>query len=151
MRHDSAESTVARRDFAKSMFPINYLAVFVAAAVNFIIGFIMHGPIAGKLWMKLANITPTGNEKFSDMVPQMLWNFLANLVFAYVLLAMLVYNNVSDAMTGMIFAGWVWLGFVVTSSSMDVIWMGRSFKLWVFEVVSSLLSILAMGAILGAW
>ena len=122
--------------------------VLVAAAVNFFIGFMMHGPIAGKLWMRLANITPTGNEKFSDMVPQMVKNFLMNVVAAYVLGMLILGTGVMGAYEGMMLAFWVWLGFVVTSTSMDVIWMGRSTKLWLFEVFSSLVCILAMGAIL---
>jgi hypothetical protein len=130
---------------------INYVAVLVAAVVNFIIGFMMHGPVAGKLWMKLANITPTGNEKFSDMYGQMFWNLVVNFVCAYVLSAMIIYTGAISATKGMIFAFWIWLGFIVTGSSMEVIWMKRSFKLWMFELFSSLLSILAMGAILGAW
>jgi heme exporter protein D len=46
---------------------------------------------------------------------------------------------------------WVWLGFGVTSTSMDVIWMGKSSKLWMFEIFSSLLCFLAMGAIIAGW
>ncbi len=122
--------------------------VLLAALVNFIIGFMMHGPIAGKLWMKLANINPTGNEKFSDMVPQMLNNYLMNVVAAYVLAAMIIFTDVVGVGKGMIFAAWVWFGFIVTSSSMDVIWMGKPYKLWLFEVLCSLLSFLAMGAML---
>jgi hypothetical protein len=135
---------------------INIFAVLVAATANFIIGFMFHGPLFGKLWMKLANITPTGNEKLSDMVPQMVKNFLVNVVCASVL-AMFIfttagyYNNAGNVIGGMGIAFWIWLGFVVTSSSMDVIWMGRSKKLWLFEVVASLVSFLAMGAIIAIW
>jgi hypothetical protein len=60
---------------------INYIAVLIAAISNFIIGFLMHGPLLGKLWMKLANVHPTGNEKLSDMLPQMVQNFIVNLIF----------------------------------------------------------------------
>ena len=133
------------------MLPISLVAVLVAGIANFVIGFMMHGPVGGKLWMKLANIVPTGNEKLSDMVPQMVKNLIANLVFAYVLAMMINYAGAMDAMSGLIVAFWVWLGFVVTSTSMDVIWMGRSVKLWMYEAFSSLLCILAMGAIIGAW
>ena len=129
--------------------------MLVAAVAAFIIGFLFHGPLFGKVWMKLANIHMTGNEKFSDMVPQMLKNLLVNLVCAYVL-AMFIfvtagyYNNVGNIVGGMGIAFWAWLGFLVTSSSIDVIWMGKSKKLWAFEVVASLISFLAMGAILAA-
>lgn len=138
------------------MSSINLVSVLVAAAANFIIGFMFHGPLFGKLWMKLANIHPTGNEKLSDMVPQMIKNFLVNVVCAYVL-AMFIYvtasyyHNVGNVIGGMGIALWAWLGFIVTSSSIDVIWMGKSKKLWLFEVLASLVSFLAMGAILAAW
>lgn len=130
---------------------INLWAVLVAALANFIIGFLMHGPVAGKLWMRLANITPTGNEKMKDMVPQMVKNLIVNIVFAYVLATMLAYNGASGATAGIVFGFWIWLGFVVTTTSIEVIWMKRSTKLWLFECFASLLSILAMGAIIGAW
>lgn len=136
---------------------INYLAVLVAAVANFIIGFMFHGPLFGKMWMKLANVTPTGNEKLSDMIPQMFWNLLGNVVFAYVLAVVYLFASTSPHMdgsgawNGMVTAFWVWLGFVVTTTSIEVIWMKRSVKLWIFEAVASLVSVLAMGAIIGAW
>ncbi len=137
---------------------INLLAVVIAAVANFIIGFMFHGPLFGKTWMRLANVTPTGNEKLSDMVPQMVKNLLMNLVCAHVLAAMILYattssfaGNFSPVFVGLHVAFLLWLGFVVTSSSMEVIWMKRSVKLWMFEMAASLVSILAMGAIIGAW
>lgn len=139
------------------MLEIKYMAVLVAAVVNFIIGFLMHGPIAGKTWMKLANIHPTGKEKFSDMLPQMGWNLLANIVAAYVIAmfyALFKYTPFYGAGgmgSGAIIAFWCWFGFAVTSSSMEVIWLGRSMKLWAFELGCSLISFLVMGAVIGAW
>lgn len=139
------------------MLPINLWAVLVAAVANFIIGFLFHGPLFGKTWMRLANVTPTGNEKFSDMYGQMFWNFLSNLLFAYVLAVVYLFASTSPfmggsgALNGMFCAFWVWLGFVVTSSSMEVIWMKRSYKLWLFELMSSLVAVLVMGAIIAAW
>lgn len=138
------------------MLSINLISVFVAAIAAFIVGFMFHGPLFGKLWMKLANIHPTGKEKFSDMIPQMLKNLLANIICAYVL-AMFIfttasyYNNVGNIIGGMGIAFWAWLGFVATSTSMDVIWMGKSKNLWLFEITSSLASFLVMGAVIAAW
>jgi hypothetical protein len=138
------------------MLSISLASVAVAAIVNFIIGFVFHGPLFGKLWMMLANIHPTGKEKLSDMVPQMLKNLAANFLCAYVL-AMFIfvtqsyYGNLGNIVGGMGIAFWAWLGFLVTSTSMDVIWMGKSHKLWLFEAVTSFVSFLAMGAIIAAW
>jgi hypothetical protein len=138
------------------MLPVNFMSVVVSAIVAFVLGFLFHGPLLGKLWMKLANIHPTGKEKLSDMVPQMLWNFLSNLVTAYVLAVIYLFVSSSSfgsvgACAGVVTALWIWAGFLVTSSSIEVIWMGRSAKLWLFEAACSLVVMIAMGAIIGSW
>lgn len=139
------------------MFPINYCAVSAAAVANFVIGFLFHGPIFGKTWMKLANVHPTGREKFTDMAPQLIKNFSVNLIFAYVLSVVYLFASTSFAMggsgvlNGMMVAFWVWFGFVFTTTSIEVIWMGRPYKLWCFELCASLVSCLAMGVIIAVW
>lgn len=136
---------------------MNLLAIFVSALVMFFIGFLMHGPLFGKVWMKLANVHPTGKEKLSDMVPQMIWNFIANLVMAFVLAGILWMAFSSQTMgeitwyKGFIVAMWMWLGFIVTSSANEVIWMKRNIKLWLFDSISILLGVGAMGIILAMW
>lgn len=138
------------------MITINFLAVLLAALAAFILGFLFHGPISGKLWMKLANIHPTGNEKFADMVPQLIWNFVVNLVTAGGLAVLYAITSTSPLLygtsvaTGITTAILVWFGFMVTSSSIEVIWMGRSIKLWLFEAVCSLAVMAVMGAIIAS-
>lgn len=124
----------------------------------FVIGFLWHGPLFGKTWMRLAGVTPTGQEKLSDMIPQMVWNYVANVVVAGVFAAMFGYIGSlvlsPDFFTwsrGAIFAGWIWFGFLVPISAYNVIWMKESKKLWLFELSSQLASFVAMGAIIGAW
>jgi hypothetical protein len=135
---------------------INFIAVAVAAVAAFMIGFLIHGVIFEKLWMKLADMHPTGEEKFSDMLPQMFWNLFANFVTASIL-AMFIfatssfYGNGGSVLGGMGIAFWAWLGFVVTSTSMEVIWMKKSKKLWLFDICAALVAYLAMGAILAWW
>jgi hypothetical protein len=138
------------------MLPINLIAVSIAAIAAFILGFLFHGPVTGKLWMKLANVHPTGNEKFADMIPKMLWNLLVQFITAFVLAVMYLFTSSSPYIGkgvcgGVVLGIWVWFGFLVTSSSIEVIWMGRSFKLWLFEAVCSLIVMAVMGAIIAAW
>lgn len=134
---------------------INLWAVLVSAVAAFVIGFLAHGPIAGKLWMKLANIVPTGNEKFSDMVPQMLGNLFTNFVTAFglaiVYLFASAYLNNSGAHFGILCGLFVWIVFLVPSTAIEVIWMGRKTKLWLFEVVCSGITMAVMGAIIATW
>ena len=139
------------------MLPINLTAVSVAALAAFVLGFLFHGPVSGKLWMKLANVHPTGNEKFADMIPQLLWTLLSQFVTAFVLAGVLWIAFSSPLMgpvtwyKGAICGAWIWLGFLITSSSTEVIWMGRTMKLWLFEAVCSLIVMGVMGAIIAGW
>lgn len=134
------------------MFTINFLAIILAAVAAFIVGFLMHGPVAGKLWMRLANVVPTGNEKFSDMVPQMVWNLVANfftaLVLSMVYFFASFYIAVGSWFTVFIVPVLLMWVFTVAGSSMEVIWMGKKRSLWIFECFSSLLTLAAMGAVI---
>ena len=133
---------------------INLIAVLFAAIATFVIGFLAHGPVTGALWMKLANVHPTGNEKFSDMYGKMFKNFIANIVAALGLALVYAYVSTSTiteshgVLTGVHAALFVWLTFIVAPSSMGVIWMGQSVKLWLFECAVSLVSFTAMGIII---
>jgi hypothetical protein len=139
------------------MYSIHITAVLLAAVAAFILGFLFHGPLLGKYWMKLANIKPTGNEKFADMVPQMLWNMLANIVTALGLSVLYSLASSSPALQGMGVWGGVacgvlaWAGFLVPSTSIDVIWMGRKTSLWLFESACSLVVMAVMGAIIASF
>ncbi len=139
------------------MLPINFKAVVVAALFAFVLGFLFHGPLLGKLWMKLANIQPTGSEKFSDMVPRLVWNFIATLVTAFVLAVIYLFAASSPYLAGsgvwkgVVCGIWVWGGFLVTATSIEVIWMGRSLALWLFETACSFVVMATMGAIIAAW
>jgi hypothetical protein len=56
----------------------------------------------------------------------------------------------ASVMTGIAIAILLWFGFNFTATSIEVIWMGRSMKLWIFECVSSLIVFVAMGAIIAS-
>jgi hypothetical protein len=139
------------------MLPINFIAVSIAAVIAFVLGFLFHGPVTGKLWMKLADIHPTGNENFKDMIPQKLWNLLVQFITAFVLAVIILfassstYLDGSEVWKGVILAALLWFGFLVTSSSIEVIWMGRNYKLWLFEASCSLVVMVTMGAIIAGW
>ena len=136
------------------MLSINFIAILVASVVAFIVGFLMHGPFFGKLWMRLANIVPTGNEKMSDMYPQMILNLVANIVCATALSVVYEFAKASNYMNSSAMcvaitcAVLVWVGFNVTATSMDVIWMKGNKKLWIFEIISSLITFVAMGVVI---
>jgi hypothetical protein len=136
---------------------MNIVPILVAALGCFIVGFIFHMPPLGRIWMRLNNIQmPTDKQpKLSDMWKQMVLNYLANAICAFVLFGViktgaLAYGNMGW-LTGGVAGVFMWLGFIVTNTSNDVIWMGKNKKAWAYEMVSSLVALFVMGAILGGW
>jgi hypothetical protein len=132
---------------------INLLAVFVAAVVAFILGFLFHGPIGGKLWMKLANVTMTGNEKMSDMYGQMFWNLVANIATATGVAVIYLFASTSSVVgmngigLGILCGLLAWICFQVPITSINVIWMKHSKNLWLYEAGCSFVVFAVMGAI----
>lgn len=139
------------------MISINFIAVLVAAVVAFIIGFLLHGPVLGKLWMRLAKIHPTGKEKLSDMYSQMIWNLVVNIITALgiaigtLVLSGSMFGTHLSVLNGIIVGLVVWAFFIGTSTVIDVIWMGKSFRLWIYEMFCSLVVMVTIGLIIGSW
>ena len=104
--------------------------------------------------MRLADIHPTGKEKMSDMYGQMFWNLVVNFVTAYTLAVVYMFashspfTNGATLKTGLMCGFLVWLGFLVTSTSIEVIWMGKKRNLWLFEICCSFIVTLAMSAVI---
>jgi hypothetical protein len=136
---------------------MNILAIIAASVAAFISAFLWSGPLFGRVRMRLANENGVGNNPPAPKVSQIFLNYVVFLVTAAVMAGIFALAFSSQIMgertwyRGVVVAVWLWLGFIVTSSSIEVIWNGRSWKLWLFECASSLLAFALMGAVLGAW
>lgn len=131
---------------------VNYLAVLVAAVAAYVLGFLWYGPLFGKKWMQLMNLTGKDKEKAKqkEMVKAYVATFVTNLVTAYVLAWFVGYVGMTPAggaMTGAV----AWLGFLATSGTGMVLWENKPWALYALNMGHSLLSLVVMGAIVGAW
>ena len=135
------------------MFAVNYVGVVVAAVAAFMLGWVWYSPaLFGKQYMKLA-----GHDKKSKkeqemmkkkMVPTMLTGFIATVVTALVL-AFFVGAG-AGWLEGVSVAFYAWLGFVAPIMLGMVLWDCRPFQLYVINVTYYLVSLVVMGAIIGA-
>ncbi|HSX57958.1 MAG TPA: DUF1761 domain-containing protein [Candidatus Saccharimonadales bacterium] len=135
---------------------VNYLAVLVAAIAAMIVGFVYYSPyVMGKPWMKERGYTP---EKLKGMQKEMgKWyalSFVAALITGYILFHIITlslnFYHYSNEMTGIITAFWVWLGFLMPVQLTATIFSdNKNFKLFAMDTFHQLLSIVAMGAVIG--
>lgn len=135
---------------------VNYLAVLGAGVSAVVIGALWYGPLFQKPWMRLAGLT-TESMKSMALSPlmAMVGGFIISLLIAYVLSYAVVFVTAYTGTAGL-FAGaevgfWTWLGFLVPATSGAYLWEGKSPKLWVLNAGYYLVSLLVMGALLGAF
>lgn len=140
--------------------PVNYIAVFVAAIANMVLGFLWYGPLFGKQWVALMGWSKEAQEAGAakmkkDGTKTYVLAFVGSLFMAYVLAHSLVfasaYLETSGMSAGLMAGFWSWLGFVAPVTLSAVLWEGKSWKLWFLLNSYYMLALLVMGGILAVW
>ena len=72
-------------------------------------------------------------------------------VLAHVLQAFADAYSVTGLIAGMQGAFWMWLGFVLTVGWQAVAFEDKKLRVFILSMVYNLISLLAMGALLGVW
>ena len=113
------------------MIDINYLAIFIAAVAQFIIGAIWYMPLFGKLWGKIHGMEKVSKEEQQKMMksmgPFLVIQFLVTLVTTFVLAIFIAYQPTWNAYA---MASFFWVGFVVPTQVSGVIFGGTKPK-WI--------------------
>ena len=137
------------------MIEVNYLAVLLAGIVSMVIGFLWYSPLLfAKPWMKLMGYTAESMKKMQkQMGPMYGVSFVLSLVMAFVLSHVTTmseaYFHYPHLMSALTSAFWMWLGFVVPVQATDVIFGGKSWKLFGINTGYQLASLLGMGVVIG--
>lgn len=136
------------------MMNVNLLAVLVSAIASMVIGSIWYGPLFGKMFMSAMGMDGWSPEKKASMKKSMaltyVWQFIASLVMFYVLAKITGDLGQMTVNGGLMVAFWVWLGFVVPLKLGDSLWGGKMNLFWL-GIGNMLVTLLAAGAIIGAW
>ena len=139
----------------KWMYQPNLIAVLVAGLIPMIIGSVWYGPVFGQMWMNLTG--KTAEELRASMRPIKMYvlTFIMSLVMAYVLSHVLEAVANAYAVTGLVAgmqgAFWMWLGFVLTVGYQAVAFKDKKLRLFGLNMAYNLISLMAMGALLGLW
>lgn len=133
--------------------PVNLVAILVAAVANMVIGALWYSPaLFGKQWMKAMGIKASDMDKDKNKMGMMYGlTGVAALVTSYVLAHFIVFAGEKTAFGGAKIAFWVWIGFIVTKSLVDVLFESKNWNIYYISMGYQLVALLTMGAILGAW
>jgi hypothetical protein len=131
-------------------FPINYLALLVAALARFLFGWLWYSPLLfGKTWMSLTNCNPDEMKRRMPVVAPV--DLISNFIMAFVLVHAVHYAGATKAGLGAAVAFFNWLGFIATVLLMLNLYEKRPAKLWWINNGFQLISLLIMGAMVAVW
>lgn len=135
-------------DLASATPDINWLSVFIAAVSTFLIGGIWYGPIFGRAWMKAFNFTEEDLKK-RNMAATFGISFILALVAALNLEMFL--GPEADLAFGIMAGFFAGIGWVATFLGIIYLFEMQSLKAFGINAGYAVISLTAMGAILGAW
>jgi len=137
---------------------INYLAVFVAAILIFVLGGLWYSPVLfAKRWIALQGRTEEqmrAQAAASNMPMMYLAAFICAFIQAWVM-AMVIGHMSQVAEMGIahaaIFSALLWLGFAATTSYATALFSGKPKQLWLIDSTYNLVSFVLAGIILATW
>jgi len=131
-------------------FPINYLALVVAAIARFLFGWLWYSPLLfGKTWMSLTNCSPEEMKRRMPLLASL--DLISNFVMSFVLVHAVHYAGATNAGQGAAVGFFNWLGFIATVTLMATLYEKRPLKLFWINNGFQLISLLIMGAIVAVW
>ena len=130
--------------------PTNFLAVVVAALVNYIIGAIWYGVLFRNAWQKLSG---TGEMKVNalSIILGLVGAFLMSFVLHHALFFANEYLKTSGVGGGLMVGFFNWIGFIAPVTIGVVTYEKKPFTLWILNNAYWLISLLVMGIILAVW
>lgn len=137
---------------------VNYLAVFVAAILIFVLGGLWYSPILFmKRWIALQGRTEEqmrAQAAAANMPVLYISAFITALITAWVMGLLLVHFSVVMTMSaahGALLGFFCWLGFAATTSYGTAIFSGKPRQLWFIDSMYNLVSFVLAGIILAVW
>lgn len=132
---------------------VNYVAVVVAAVVSYLVGAWWHSPLGfQKMWMGMMGFDEHSMKDMPLTAGQAMGlGFVVTLLQAFVLALFLSWLQVVGWEQALQAGFWVWLGFLAPTLANGWLWEGKTFKLFVFNAVYSLVSIEVMAVVLALW
>jgi hypothetical protein len=131
---------------------VNYVAVLVAGIAGWLVGAVWYG-ILGRVWMAALDWTqadmtgPDGKRRIP--VAPMITAFFAQIVMALMLAGLMGHMGPPTLMNGLVSGALVWLGFVITTITVNNAFQRKKPMLTVIDGGHWLAVLLVQGIVLG--
>lgn len=135
-------------------YEVNIFVVAVVGVLNMSLAYFWYAPsMFGGRWMRAVGLTPGRVTEIQQggMRRSALLSLFTSLMMAYVLATIIGIMGFTGLAYGAVTGLLVWVGFLATSLLGPVLWEGRPMSLYAINAGYYLVSLVLMGAVLGAW
>jgi len=133
---------------------VSVLAVIISAAASILFGAFWYSPLLfGKVWAKLAGIRKLTNQvqMQRSMRRAHFFTVVVTLIATYVLAQFVAYLTVSSFVSGVQLSLLVWIAFEVPLTLNEVLWGGKSWKLFLLNAAHHLFALVIGTSVLVAF
>jgi hypothetical protein len=130
---------------------INILAVIVSTIVYMVLGMLWYGPLFGKKWMQLTGKKDAMKGPKKEMQKSMVMGLVNAFIIVFVLAIVLRIAGAMSPVAGLMLGALIAIGFVMTVNLNRVLWEKIPIRLFWLNTLHALVSLMIIGAILGAW
>ncbi len=136
---------------------LNWMGILIMTVACFALGALWHGPLFGKIWMKIhhGEKTPSATEMkklMEGMWKLMVAEFVATL---FMVMTLDFLMKMIPSFSGMHLAFLVWVGYILPTMTSTVVWGGDKKEVMATKIAVSsicrLIGLVATGYVLGIW
>jgi len=132
---------------------IDYLAVVAATLAAFALGLLWYSPVLfGRAWRRAHGFTAEDSLRLRERAGQTYFvSLLCYLVVALIAAVLMSLTGFGTLGQGLLLGFLFWLGFAAPLGLSGNVVSGKGIGVWLIDTGLHLLSLLLVGAILGAW
>ena len=130
---------------------VNFLAIFVGAIIQMLLGFLWYGPLFAKPWMALRGWTQERIQASNPNPVIYLVPFVGSLVAGFALALLIHAANMGTLVGGAGLGLLAGIGIIVPAFASNYTFSSHPLKLFLIDAGYYLVASIIIGALLGAW
>lgn len=138
---------------------INYVAVLVCGIAAMVVGFIWHGPLFGKMYMKDVMGADSMTPEQKEAMKKNMWGmYLVQFILALITAGVLDYHIINWgnlSTSALTIALCTWFGFIMTTTAGAALWSGKpkasAWKMFIISAGGQLVTFIVFGVIFSMW
>jgi hypothetical protein len=125
------------------------IPIVVVTVLSIFLGMLWYSPLfAGNMWVKAYKLD---TKKLKPSAKHYVGNMLLTFVTAFILAIFIDQFQILDWQSALVFALFLWVGFIATTHFCGVIWANKPLVVYFIDVTYYLVSIVMMSVLLAIW